>query len=173
MSPARKGGRAGAKDGAVATAVPPPGSVPPAGAATGDGTPARGGAGAFATGAAAGRGAAPRPVPGCTLRDPAAVRDGGKARDGGIGIGGRNALSGEAAPAGAWVAGSLLLAGAAWPCTPCTRPPSPAGGAPIADAPPFLEGVRFLLREDFADIGVTFGSSGQEKTEGTTRAHAT
>lgn len=82
------------------------------------------------------------------------ARVGENRRDGGVTVGARNACNGGGLPACGGELTSAPVAGVA----------PAAGGAPVLDTPgarwaPFRGWFRFLLRDDFADMGVTSGSS--------------
>lgn len=117
--------------------------------------------GAGLTGAAA-RGGAPgsRAVDaGGVLRADAApaigdFRGGEDCLDGGVTAGARNACNGGAVLARDRASVPALVVGVAPAAVP-----APVGGAPWAGCIPFLGWLRFLLRDDLADMGVTSGSS--------------
>ena len=81
-------------------------------------------------------------------------RGGEDCRDGGVTVGARNACSGGAALARDRASAPALAVGVAPAAVPV-----PVGGAPWPGWVPLLGWLRFLLRDDLADMGVTSGSS--------------
>lgn len=90
--------------------------------------------------------------------DAASARDdfrgGEDCRDGGVTLGARNACNGGAVLARDRASAPSFVVGVA-----PAADPAPEKGAPRPGWGPFLGWLRFLLRDDLADMGVTSGSS--------------